>query len=108
MISLRKSEACGCILTTVRWRKSASRYKISWSGTYSSAAPTPNKIAKAAPVDAPELMPNVNGSASILRTTACKTAPATDHERAVTKHRIEGERNEEECPGPVNSGMFAA
>ena len=31
-----------------------------------------------------------------------------DHERAVTKHRIEGERNEEECPGPVNSGMFAA
>lgn len=42
-------------MTTVRWRKSASRYKISWSGTYSSAAPTPNKIAKAAPVDAPRV-----------------------------------------------------
>ncbi|UEJ81526.1 metallophosphoesterase family protein [Brachybacterium halotolerans subsp. kimchii] len=31
-----------------------------------------------------------------------------DHERAVLRHRIEGERNEEESPGPVNSGMFAA
>jgi 3',5'-cyclic AMP phosphodiesterase CpdA len=31
-----------------------------------------------------------------------------DHERAVARHRIVGERNEEESPGPVNSGMFAA
>ena len=31
-----------------------------------------------------------------------------DHERAVAKHRIEGERNEDECPGPFNSGMYAA
>ena len=31
-----------------------------------------------------------------------------DHEWAVAKHRIVGERNEDECPGPFNSGMFAA
>lgn len=31
-----------------------------------------------------------------------------DHERAVARHRIVGERNEEECTGPFNSGMFAA
>ncbi|MGP9539344.1 metallophosphoesterase family protein [Brachybacterium sp. AOP43-C2-M15] len=31
-----------------------------------------------------------------------------DHARAVTRHRITGERNEEESPGPFNSGMFAA
>lgn len=31
-----------------------------------------------------------------------------DHDRAVQKHSIEGERNEDECPGPFNSGMFAA
>jgi len=31
-----------------------------------------------------------------------------DHERARARHRIEGERNEEECPGPFNSGMFSA
>lgn len=31
-----------------------------------------------------------------------------DHERAAVRHRIVGERNEEESPGPVNSGMFAA
>jgi Calcineurin-like phosphoesterase len=32
----------------------------------------------------------------------------TDHARAVQKHGIVGERNEDECPGPFNSGMFAA
>jgi hypothetical protein len=32
----------------------------------------------------------------------------TNHANAVEKHRITGERNEEECPGPVNSGMFSA
>ncbi|MFD0824589.1 metallophosphoesterase family protein [Neobacillus sp. M.A.Huq-85] len=31
-----------------------------------------------------------------------------DHARAIEKHQIEGERNEEECPGPINSGMFSA
>lgn len=31
-----------------------------------------------------------------------------DHARAVEKHSLEGERNEDECPGPFNSGMFAA
>jgi predicted phosphodiesterase len=30
------------------------------------------------------------------------------HERAVQKHNIVGERNEDECPGPFNSGMFSA
>lgn len=30
------------------------------------------------------------------------------HANAVNKHNIVGERNEEECPGPVNSGMFSA
>ncbi len=33
---------------------------------------------------------------------------AADHGRAVAKHKIVGERNEDECPGPVNSGMFSA
>lgn len=31
-----------------------------------------------------------------------------DHARAVKKHQIVGERNEDECPGPFNSGMFSA
>ena len=31
-----------------------------------------------------------------------------DHARAVARHSIVGERNEEECPGPFNSGMFSA
>lgn len=31
-----------------------------------------------------------------------------DHARAVAKHSIVGERNEAECPGPFNSGMFSA
>ena len=31
-----------------------------------------------------------------------------DHARAAQKHSIVGERNEDECPGPFNSGMFAA
>lgn len=31
-----------------------------------------------------------------------------DHERAVRRHQIVGERNEDECPGPFNSGMFSA
>ncbi|WP_019856196.1 metallophosphoesterase family protein [Actinopolyspora mortivallis] len=31
-----------------------------------------------------------------------------DHDRALDRHGIEGERNEDECPGPFNSGMFAA
>jgi hypothetical protein len=31
-----------------------------------------------------------------------------DHARAVEKHSLVGERNEAECPGPFNSGMFAA
>ncbi len=31
-----------------------------------------------------------------------------DHTRAVTKHAIVGERNEDECPGPFNSGLFNA
>lgn len=30
------------------------------------------------------------------------------HARAVQKHNIVGERNEDECPGPVNSGLFSA
>ncbi|AGL01756.1 metallophosphoesterase family protein [Desulfoscipio gibsoniae] len=33
---------------------------------------------------------------------------ADNHSHAVTKHSIIGERNEDECPGPFNSGMFAA
>ncbi len=33
---------------------------------------------------------------------------AADHDRAVAKHKIVGERNEDECPGPINSGMFSA
>ncbi|MBX7442238.1 MULTISPECIES: metallophosphoesterase family protein [unclassified Arthrobacter] len=31
-----------------------------------------------------------------------------DHQRAVAKHGIVGERNEDECPGPFNSGLFNA
>lgn len=31
-----------------------------------------------------------------------------DHARAVSKHGIVGERNEAECPGPFNSGLFSA
>ncbi|MFC7374682.1 MULTISPECIES: metallophosphoesterase family protein [unclassified Brachybacterium] len=31
-----------------------------------------------------------------------------DHARALEKHGITGERNEDECPGPFNSGMFSA
>lgn len=31
-----------------------------------------------------------------------------DHQRAVSKHNIVGERNEAECPGPFNSGLFNA
>ncbi|WP_218711902.1 metallophosphoesterase family protein [Arthrobacter sp. BF1] len=31
-----------------------------------------------------------------------------DHARALTKHKIVGERNEDECPGPFNSGLFNA
>jgi len=31
-----------------------------------------------------------------------------DHAKAIAKHGIVGERNEEECPGPINSGMFSA
>ncbi|WP_286230471.1 metallophosphoesterase family protein [Neobacillus mesonae] len=31
-----------------------------------------------------------------------------DHARAAAKHQIVGERNEDECPGPINSGMFSA
>lgn len=30
------------------------------------------------------------------------------HAKALIKHNIVGERNEEECPGPINSGMFSA
>ncbi|WP_040160530.1 metallophosphoesterase family protein [Nigerium massiliense] len=33
---------------------------------------------------------------------------AAAHQRAVAKHGITGERNEDECPGPFNSGMFNA
>ncbi|WP_408011481.1 metallophosphoesterase family protein [Pseudalkalibacillus sp. A8] len=33
---------------------------------------------------------------------------AANHEAAVKKHNIVGERNEDECPGPINSGMFSA
>lgn len=32
----------------------------------------------------------------------------SDHQRAVKKHNIVGERNEDECPGPFNSGLFNA
>ncbi|MDI3243255.1 metallophosphoesterase family protein [Arthrobacter sp. AL08] len=31
-----------------------------------------------------------------------------DHARAVKRHNIVGERNEDECPGPFNSGLFNA
>jgi hypothetical protein len=31
-----------------------------------------------------------------------------DHSRALEKHQITGERNEDECPGPFNSGLFSA
>jgi 3',5'-cyclic AMP phosphodiesterase CpdA len=31
-----------------------------------------------------------------------------DHARAMEKHQITGERNEDECPGPINSGLFSA
>ncbi|MEO6529811.1 MAG: metallophosphoesterase family protein [Specibacter sp.] len=32
----------------------------------------------------------------------------SDHARALTRHTIVGERNEDECPGPINSGLFNA
>ncbi|KAB7707658.1 phosphoesterase [Bacillus aerolatus] len=32
----------------------------------------------------------------------------SQHALAVKKHNIVGERNEDECPGPVNSGLFSA
>lgn len=31
-----------------------------------------------------------------------------DHARAVKKHAIVGDRNEDECPGPFNSGLYSA
>lgn len=31
-----------------------------------------------------------------------------DHERGLARHGIVGERNEDECPGPFNSGLFSA
>jgi Calcineurin-like phosphoesterase len=31
-----------------------------------------------------------------------------DHQRGVARHGIVGERNEDECPGPFNSGMYSA
>lgn len=31
-----------------------------------------------------------------------------DHERAIRKHTVVGERNEAECTGPMNGGLFAA
>lgn len=31
-----------------------------------------------------------------------------NHDLAVKRHSIVGERNEDECPGPVNSGLFSA
>ncbi|WP_257346706.1 metallophosphoesterase family protein [Pseudalkalibacillus decolorationis] len=31
-----------------------------------------------------------------------------NHELAVKKHNIVGERNEDECPGPINGGLFSA
>ena len=31
-----------------------------------------------------------------------------NHDLAVVKHNIVGERNEDECPGPVNGGLFSA
>lgn len=31
-----------------------------------------------------------------------------NHALAVQKHQIVGERNEDECPGPINSGLFTA
>lgn len=31
-----------------------------------------------------------------------------NHAIALQKHNITGERNEEECPGPINSGLFSA
>lgn len=40
-------------------------------------APTPKRMASAAPVLAPELIPKIYGSARAFRTTACKIAPAT-------------------------------
>lgn len=30
------------------------------------------------------------------------------HDLAVARHQINGERNEDECPGPINSGLFTA
>jgi 3',5'-cyclic AMP phosphodiesterase CpdA len=36
------------------------------------------------------------------------TRTEEDHARAVARHKIDGERNEDECPGPFNSGMFSA
>ena len=32
----------------------------------------------------------------------------SNHEIAVKKHNIVGERNEEECMGPINGGLFSA
>jgi hypothetical protein len=31
-----------------------------------------------------------------------------NHQIAKARHNIEGERNEDECPGPINSGLFSA
>lgn len=45
--------------------------------TSAKPAPTPKKMASAAPVLAPELMPKIYGSAKAFRTIACKIAPAT-------------------------------
>lgn len=36
------------------------------------------------------------------------TRTEADAARGRTRHRIVGERNEDECPGPINSGMFNA
>jgi hypothetical protein len=33
---------------------------------------------------------------------------SASHDLAVKRHNIVGERNEDECPGPVNSGLFSA
>ena len=45
---------------------------------------------------------------SFFGTVSVDSRLPANHDIAVVKHKIVGERNEDECPGPVNSGLFSA
>ena len=56
---------------------SAPRKALAESAYCPKPAPAPNRIAAAAPLEAPELTPSRYGSASTFRTMACNATPHT-------------------------------